>query len=176
MRLDLLRYLARSRSGGEISPSFTAVATVTGLVTNSQMVAAASTDADDRDQREQADADALEIAHRLTCYDDSHGPAVHAIGELVTWRLGDLVNSPTHQLDQMLSEGLSREDDRIAEAEAAQIPADDVEIADDERRQARRDRGARAMTRETSSLVTRSIARHELREVVVRQIVERELQ
>jgi hypothetical protein len=30
-------------TSGEISPSFTAVATVTGLVTNSQMVAAAST-------------------------------------------------------------------------------------------------------------------------------------
>ena len=30
------------RTSGEISPSFTAVATVTGLVTNSQMVAAAS--------------------------------------------------------------------------------------------------------------------------------------
>jgi hypothetical protein len=42
-RRALYSTLARSRTSGEISPSLTAFATVTGLVRNSQIVADAST-------------------------------------------------------------------------------------------------------------------------------------
>ncbi len=54
---------ARSRTNGEIAPSLTAFATVTGLVRNSQTVATASTTAIDGNRTEHADAEALQAHH-----------------------------------------------------------------------------------------------------------------
>src|SRR6187431_3224519 len=91
-----------------------------------------------------------------------------AIGKLVIYQLTNLPIAG-------FSEGFSGEDDRFAEAEAAQIPADDVEIADDERRQTRR---IEVACHHPRHLVAGDALdpRDELLEIVVRQVVERELQ
>ena len=68
-----------------------------------------------------------------------------------------------------LSERLGGQDDGIAEAEAREVGADDVEVADDDRRQA----CGIEVPRQASAIpstVTRSTRGHELGEVIVGQI------
>ena len=74
----------------------------------------------------------------------------------------------------MLSEGVGREDDRIAETEPAKVAADHVEIADDERDQAS---GIKMPRHDMRHILGRDALdrRDELLEVVVGQVVQGQL-
>src|SRR5260370_28563724 len=74
----------------------------------------------------------------------------------------------------MLSEGIRREDDRIAESEAAKILPDRVHVAHHQRGEAR---GIEMPLHDARDLVARDAfdARYELCEIIVWKIVEREL-
>ena len=102
---------ARLRTSGVISPSLTALTTVTGLVRNSQTVATASTmlttaiAVNRLTPRPCHFIDDRELARRPNCRAGSY---------------------------QKVS---AEQDDRIAEPELRQILADDVEVADDQRNQ-----------------------------------------
>src|SRR5919198_1945213 len=105
---------ARSRTNGETSPSFTAFATVTGLVRNSQIVAAART--------------MLTIAIKLNrlrpiCW--------YRIGRSRFYRTG-----PTVRVLLRLKR-IRRQHSRIAEAQRPEVRADCVQIADDQDRETR---------------------------------------
>ena len=122
------------------SPSLTALATVTGSVRNSQTVAAASTTATSAIAPNRLTPSSMSASHRR--------PLADAV---------DLASSSEcRESADGLSEGLGREDDRLAEAEAGR---DRRRWRRDRRRSASsaaRDRGGAAATRVTSSTVTRS--------------------
>ena len=95
--------------------------------------------------------------------------------QTVNWsELATFTNSRTRPIRQNAIRMIPEEDDRIAEAELGEVGADRVDVADDQRGQAR---GIEMAGHHARHLVARHRLdrRHELREVVVGQVVEREL-